>query len=144
MPEAEASPVTVRLSGVSVHTNHGVGAAEREVGQRMVFDLELELAECPATASDELSGTVDYGAVTEELVGAARARSYLTLERLVTVIAETMLERFSQVGRATVRATKPEPPIPVVMNGASVEVTLTRVPGSGAVGAPGASDGAGS
>jgi dihydroneopterin aldolase len=137
MPEAEASPVTVRLSGVSVHTNHGVGAAEREVGQRMVFDLELELTECPATTSDELSGTVDYGAVTEELVGVARARSYLTLERLVTVIAETMLERFPQVSRATVRATKPEPPIPVVMDGASVEVTVARASGPGAPGGAG-------
>jgi dihydroneopterin aldolase len=130
MSEADASPVTVRLSGVSVHTNHGVGAAEREVGQRMVFDLELELSDCPATGNDELAGTVDYGAVTEELVGTARARSYLTLERLVTVIAGTMLERFSQVTQVTVRATKPEPPIPVVMDGASVEVTLTRGAGS--------------
>lgn len=126
MGSFEASDVTVRLSGVSVHTNHGVGAAEREVGQRMVFDLELVLGRCGATATDELAGTVDYGAVTEELVGAARARSYLTLERLVTVIGETMLDRFRTVDRVTVRATKPEPPIPVVMDGASVEVALSR------------------
>ena len=43
MATFETDKVTVRLSGVSVHTNHGVGAAEREVGQRMVFDLELLL-----------------------------------------------------------------------------------------------------
>lgn len=126
MGSFEAGDVTVRLTGVSVHTNHGVGAAEREVGQRMVFDLELVLAGCAATATDELVGTVDYGAVTEELVDAAKARSYLTLERLVTVVGETMLERFGAVERVTVRATKPEPPIPVVMDGASVEVTLSR------------------
>jgi dihydroneopterin aldolase len=41
-----------------------------------------------------------------------------------------MLDRFSQVRQVTVRATKPEPPIPVVMDGASVEVTLTRGAGS--------------
>ena len=63
----DSSGVTVRLSGVSVHTNHGVGAAEREVGQRMVFDLELLLTECGATVSDALEGTVDYGAIIEEL-----------------------------------------------------------------------------
>ncbi len=126
MATFETGKVTVRLSGVSVHTNHGVGAAEREVGQRMVFDLELLLSECGATGSDELAGTVDYGAVTEELVGAARSRSYLTLERLVAVIGETILDRFAAVDRVTVRATKPEPPIPVVMDGASVEVTLSR------------------
>jgi dihydroneopterin aldolase len=110
---------------VSVHTSHGVSEAEREIGQRMVFDLALELDSCQATATDELGGTVDYGAVTEALVEAATARSYLTLERLSTVIAERMLELFP-VARVTVRATKPEPPIPVVMDGASVEVSLAR------------------
>jgi dihydroneopterin aldolase len=110
---------------VSVHTSHGVSKAEREIGQRMVFDLTLELDSCPATATDELDGTVDYGAVTEALVEAATARSYLTLERLSTVIAGRMLELFP-FARVTVRASKPEPPIPVVMDGASVEVSLTR------------------
>lgn len=125
-PDLDPGVVTVRLSGVSVHTNHGVSDAEREMGQRMLFDLELGLAECEAVRSDELEGTVDYGAVTEALVESATSQSYLTLERLTTVIADSLLDRFPAVGRVTVRATKPEPPIPVVMDGASVEVTLLR------------------
>jgi dihydroneopterin aldolase len=131
MPDSSSETVaTIRLSGVSVHTNHGVSEAEREIGQRMVFDVSLELDCCGATATDELDGTVDYGAVTEVLVESATARSYLTLERLVTVVGENVLERFSAVERVTVRATKPEPPVPVVMDGASVEVTLRRGTGS--------------
>jgi len=118
--------VTIRLAGVSVHTNHGVGEAEREVGQRMVFDLALTLDSCGATGSDELEGTVDYGAVTGQLVETATAQSYLTLERLTAVVGESLLERFPEVARVTVRATKPEPPIPVVMDGASVESTVSR------------------
>ena len=123
--EESAPAATIRLSGVSVHTNHGVSEAEREIGQRMVFDLTLELANCDATATDELDGTVDYGAVTEALVESATGESYLTLERLTTVIAGRMLDQFP-VHRVTVRASKPEPPIPVVMDGASVEVSLSR------------------
>jgi dihydroneopterin aldolase len=123
-PHEKSGPAaTIRLTGVSIHTNHGVSEAEREIGQRMVFDLTLELDTCEATSSDELDGTVDYGAVTEALVEAATSDSYLTLERLSTVIAGRMLELFP-VRRVTVRASKPEPPIPVVMDGASVEVTL--------------------
>jgi len=123
--EQSAPAATIRLSGVSVHTNHGVSEAEREIGQRMVFDLTLELETCGATATDELDGTVDYGAVTEALVESATAKNHLTLERLTTVIAGRMLELFP-VRRVTVRASKPEPPIPVVMDGASVEVSLSR------------------
>jgi dihydroneopterin aldolase len=124
-PQEPAPAATIRLSGVSIHTNHGVSEAEREIGQRMVFDLTLELDSCEATSTDELDGTVDYGAVAEALVEAATATSYLTLERLSTVIAGRMLELFP-VRRVTVRASKPEPPIPVVMDGASVEVSLRR------------------
>ncbi len=124
--QPETGPVTVRLSGVSVHTNHGVSEAEREIGQRMVFDLELALDSCGATETDQLDGTVDYGAVTEELVEAATSESFLTLERLTTVLGERLLESFPAVALVTVRATKTEPPIPVVMDGASVEVTLSR------------------
>ncbi|MEX1219472.1 MAG: dihydroneopterin aldolase [Solirubrobacterales bacterium] len=122
--ESTQPAATIRLSGVSVHTNHGVSEAEREIGQRMVFDLTLELAHCDAALTDELGGTVDYGAVTEALVEAATSKSFLTLERLTTVIAGRMLELFD-LQRVTVRATKPEPPIPVVMDGASVEVSLS-------------------
>jgi 7,8-dihydroneopterin aldolase/epimerase/oxygenase len=125
MPGAgESIAATIRLHGVSVRTNHGVGAAEREVGQRMVFDVELVLADCRATADDSLDGTIDYGEVTSELVRVATGQSYLTLERLSTVIASTLLDRFG-ADRVTVRSTKPEPPVPEVMDGASVEVTLS-------------------
>lgn len=123
--------VVVRLRGVSVHTHHGVGEAEREVGQRMVFDLDLTLAGCEATETDELAGTVDYAEVTALLVNAATERSYLTLERLTGVIADRVMSRF-ELSRVRVRATKPEPPIPVEMDGAAVELTLGRPPGAAA------------
>jgi dihydroneopterin aldolase len=120
----KAQPVKIELRGVSVHTRHGVSVAEREVGQRMIFDVDLNLDSCLATVNDELEGTVDYGEATAVLLEAATERSYLTLERLVTVIAGRLLE-MSGAGSVRVRATKPEPPIPVVMDGASVEVTLS-------------------
>jgi len=119
----------VRLRGVSVHTHHGVGQAEREVGQRMVFDLDLTLDGCDATETDELAGTVDYAEVTALLINAATESSYSTLERLTRVIAERIIARF-EVSRVRVSACKPEPPIPVNMDGAAVELTLDRPSGS--------------
>ncbi|HTU13621.1 MAG TPA: dihydroneopterin aldolase [Solirubrobacterales bacterium] len=121
--------MTIQLQGVSVHTNHGVGEAEREVGQRMVFDVDLSLLECRAAETDDLDGTVDYSVVTEMLVEIATERSYLTLERLTAVIAERLLDQFGAT-MVRVRATKPEPPIAVVMEGASVELILRRQPDS--------------
>lgn len=117
--------VTIQLHGVSVRTSHGVTAAEREVGQTMVFDVDLTLPDCPAASSDELEGTVDYGAVTDLLVELATARSYKTLERLTAVIAERFLDDYG-ADVVRVRAIKPEPPLDQVMEGAAVELILRR------------------
>ena len=127
MSDQQHRDIEIRLDGVSVRTNHGVSDAEREIGQRMVFDLVMTVPGCGATETDRVEDTVDYGEISEILAAMATERSRLTLERLVTEIAEAIIARFP-VSSVTVRATKPEPPVPQVMDGASVEVTV-RAPG---------------
>ena len=61
MTDSTPPEVTIRIDGMSVHTRHGVTEAEREVGQRMIFDLELLVPGCGATWSDRVEETVDYG-----------------------------------------------------------------------------------
>jgi dihydroneopterin aldolase len=125
MLQGKDNEVIIRLSGVIAHTNHGVSDAEQEVGQRMVFDLEMEPATCDATATDDVMDTVDYGEVTVWLVEAAMDTRYRTLERLVAVLAEGLLESFG-LEAIRLRATKPVPPVPVTMDGASVEIFRRR------------------
>ena len=125
MSHPETGDLIISLNGVELHTNHGVTDAEQELGQRMLFDVEMIPDRVTATVSDEIEGTVDYGAVTEYLAGVATGARYRTLERLVTVIADGLLERFP-VTEVRVRATKPEPPVPFSMDGASVEVFRGR------------------
>jgi len=121
----EDSGVVIRLEGVIAHTNHGVTDAEQELGQRMIFDVEMVPLDCRATETDEVEDTVDYGDVTAFVVEAAMETRYRTLERLVSVIADGLLARF-RIESVMVRATKPEPPVPVTMLGASVEVFRSR------------------
>ncbi|MBX5470091.1 MAG: dihydroneopterin aldolase [Thermoleophilaceae bacterium] len=119
------SGVTVEIAGLSVYTHHGVEEAEREVGQRLVFDISFDLAECDATITDRIEDTVDYADVCEQVSLAAQARSYRTLERLCSAIADRLLERYDAES-VTVRATKPEPPIPLAVDEVSVEVWKQR------------------
>jgi dihydroneopterin aldolase len=116
------SYVTVEISGLSVFTHHGVTQAEQEAGQRLVFDITLDLEDCKATMTDRLEDTVDYGAVCDAVTYVATERSYRTLERLCTAIADVLSDRFGASG-VMVRATKPEPPLPVAVDEVSVEVS---------------------
>ena len=40
---ASSPAVSIEVTGLSLYTHHGVGEAEREVGQRLVFDIAFEL-----------------------------------------------------------------------------------------------------
>jgi dihydroneopterin aldolase len=119
--QAAAPAVTIEISGLSLYTRHGVSDAERELGQRLVFDVVFELDECDATATDRVEDTIDYGQVCEQIALAAQERSYKTLERLCNAVADRMIDRFGAES-VRVKAAKPEPPIPLPVDEVSVEV----------------------
>ena len=113
--------VSVEISGLSLYTHHGVTAAEREIGQRLVLDIMLEVGDTAATVTDDVDDTVDYGEVCQLAALVAQQRSYRTLERLATAIADRLLADF-EVQAVSVKASKPEPPIPLPVEEASVTV----------------------
>jgi dihydroneopterin aldolase len=113
--------VTVEIVGLSLYTHHGVSAAEREVGQRLVLDVRFEVGEPDALITDRVEDTVDYGEVCQVIALIAQQRSYKTLERLCAVIAERLASQFG-ADVITVKASKPEPPIPLPVEEVSVEV----------------------
>ena len=119
--EAASPEVSIEVTGLSLYTHHGVGEAEREVGQRLVFDIAFELDECDATVTDRIEDTVNYAEVCEQVALGAQERSYKTLERLCAAVADRLVDRFG-ARSVRVKATKPEPPIPLPVEEVSVEV----------------------
>jgi 7,8-dihydroneopterin aldolase/epimerase/oxygenase len=113
--------VTIEISGLSLYTHHGVSEAEREVGQRLLLDLRLDVGETDATVTDRVEDTVDYAEVCQLVALVAQQRSYRTLERLCSAIADRLLADFELEG-VWVKASKPEPPIPLPVEDVSVEV----------------------
>jgi dihydroneopterin aldolase len=116
-----AESVTIEITGLSLYTHHGVSAAEREVGQRLMLDLRLEVGESDATVTDRIEDTVDYGEVCQLVALVAQQRSHRTLERLCSSIAERLLADY-ELEAVWVKATKPEPPIALPVQEVSVEV----------------------
>ena len=117
--------VTIEIAGLSLYTHLGVSEAEREIGQRLVLDLRLEVADCDAIVTDRVQDTIDYAEVCEVVVLVAQQRSYRTLERLCAAVADRLIEQF---GAETVwiKAAKPEPPIPLPVEEVAVELWRER------------------
>lgn len=119
--ETPEPAVTIQITGLSLYTRHGVTEAEREIGQRLLIDVAFEVTGCDATVTDRVEDTVDYDDVCEQVALAAQERSYRTLERLCAAIAERLSDRYG-ADSVRVKATKPEPPIPLPVEEVSVEV----------------------
>ena len=117
-PEPE---VTIEVSGLSLYAHVGVTEAEREVGQRLLIDLRLDVGDCDATITDQLQDTIDYSHVCQTTNLVAQQRSYHTLERLCGAIADRLLDSYDAQA-VWVKAAKPEPPMVLPVSEVSVEV----------------------
>ena len=117
--------VEVELRGLSIYTHHGVSDAEQEVGQRLEIDVSFDVPDCDAVLTDRVEDTIDYDAVADIVALAATERSYRTLERLAHVIGERLMERYG-CDTVRVRAAKPEPPLPLAIEEAAVEVVRSQ------------------
>ena len=123
--DAFQTVVTIEINGLSLYTHHGVTEAERDIGQRLLIDLVLEVGEVDATVTDMVEDTVDYGEVCNTVALVAQQRSYKTLERLATAIADRLLEHYS-IEAVSVKCAKPGPPIALPVE--EVSVTVWREP----------------
>jgi len=117
-PEPE---VTIEVSGLSLYTHMGVSEAERQIGQRLIVDVRLDIGESDATVTDRIEDTVDYGEVCEVINLVAQQRNYKTLERFCAAVADRLIERY-EIHAVWVKAAKPEPPIALPVSEVSVEV----------------------
>jgi 7,8-dihydroneopterin aldolase/epimerase/oxygenase len=119
--EGSEPEVTIEISGLSLYTHLGVSEAEREIGQRLLIDIRIDVGECDATLTDRIEDTIDYGQVCELVNLIAHQRTYRTLERLCAVVAEQLLDRYD-AGTVWIKAAKPEPPLALPVSEVSVEV----------------------
>ena len=113
----------ITLTGVRARGRHGVLPEERILGQEFVVDLVLHLDLGRAAATDDLTKTVDYGALAVELVRIIEGEPVNLIETLAERLASACLAH-EVVEAAEVSVHKPSAPIPVPFG--DVVVTIRR------------------
>lgn len=117
---------TIRIIGAEIYARHGVGEAERSMGGRYSFDLEIEADIAAAAASDHVEDTVNYQEAYELARDILTGTNRRLLESLVVEIATALLLRFPTAHSATVRLRKLSVPIDGVMRAVEVETRKER------------------
>jgi len=115
----------IELTGLRARGRHGVLPAERELGQEFVVDVSLGLDTRPAARTDDLSRTVDYGALADRLVAVVQGEPVDLIETLAERLAQVCLED-PIVRQVDVTVHKPAAPVPHPFADVAVKISRSR------------------
>ncbi|MBA2774870.1 MAG: dihydroneopterin aldolase [Nocardioidaceae bacterium] len=112
------------LTGIRARGHHGVLDAERRDGQEFIVDVEVGLDTRAAALSDDLSATVDYGALAQRLHDAIVSEPVDLIETLAQRLADICLAPPADWVKVTVH--KPTAPIQVAFTDVSLTIHRSR------------------
>jgi dihydroneopterin aldolase len=115
----------IELRGLRVFARHGVLDTERQSGQEFLIDAVLWLDTRPAAGSDDLSKTVDYGALANRLVRLAEEPPVRLIETLAERLAADCLSE-PLVAEVEITVHKPQAPISHPFADVAVVIRRTR------------------
>jgi dihydroneopterin aldolase len=113
------------LRGLLGHGHHGVYPEERERGQPFVVDVTLTLDLGPAARSDDVTDTVHYGELAQQVVAVVEGEPVQLVETLAQRVADVCLSR-PLVQQVEVTVHKPEAPVGVPFEDVAVTVVRSR------------------
>lgn len=116
----------IEIAGLVLFARHGVNEAEKQLGQRFVLDIELDVDLAAAAKSDRITDTVDYGEVTAIAESAFRDKQFYLIEASAAHVAESILAHFPGAQAVKVTVKKPSAPVPAVIDHVSATVTVAR------------------
>jgi dihydroneopterin aldolase len=121
------------LRGLRVLGICGALPEEKDRPQPLEVDLDVEVDLAPAGQTDDLSDTLDYGALARAAARVASTERFTLLERLAQRIADEVGSD-ARVASVTVAVRKLRPPVPVDLGTAGVRITrrpkpVRRLPG---------------
>lgn len=116
----------IEIAGLVLFARHGVNEAEKQLGQRFVLDITLDVDLAAAMKSDRITDTVDYGEVTAIAEAAFRDKHFYLIEASAAHVAGAILAYFPKAHAVTVRVRKPSAPVPAVIDYVAATVTVAR------------------
>lgn len=114
---------SIQLTGIRCYGYTGYLPEEQILGQWFEVDVTLWMDLAPAGRSDAIEDTLDYRTVISTVQQLVKTSKFALVEKLVSVIAETILQ-LQQVQQVQVRLTKLAAPIPDF--GGKITLELTR------------------
>ena len=111
----------IQITDLHLRTIIGINDWERREKQDILINILIEYDATKAAKSDKLQDTIDYKAITKEIIKKVEESKYKLLEKLVDMILGIVLKH-PLVEMATVKVDKPQ----ALRFARSVSVELTK------------------
>jgi dihydroneopterin aldolase len=116
----------IELRGLRMAGVVGVLAHEQTHAQPLELDIDVHVDLSAAGASDDLTDTVDYGALCTSAERVVTTTSYALLEALAEDVAASLLASDPRVDAVTVSLRKLRPPVEQQLSTSGVRITRGR------------------
>ena len=124
----------IELRGLRSVAVVGLLPEERERAQPLELDLDVEVDLTAAGVSDDLSDSVDYGAICDVVSDVLARSEPLLLERLAALVAESVLGVDDRIEAVTLSVRKVRPPVPHDLTTSGVRIRRQRQSRSSTIG----------
>jgi dihydroneopterin aldolase len=88
----------ITISDLEVFYCVGVTDQEREKPQRLLITIEMSLDFTVAAVSDRIEKTINYQALSDEIIKYGEGRSWKLIEKLATNLADLILAQYKPQG----------------------------------------------
>lgn len=112
----------ILIHDLEIFAHHGVFPEEKKLGQLFLISLELFLDLREAGAADDLSKTISYAQVCDEVTSLLQSERFDLIERCAQAAASHILRTYSQLHGVKVTVKKPWAPIGKRVAYAAVEI----------------------
>lgn len=116
----------ILIRDLSLFAYHGVNPEEKENGQTFRLDIDCYVNITKACYSDNLDDTVSYAKIIKLVRRVFTAEKYDLIERAAQVVADAVLEGFSDVFQVDITLKKPEAPIKAEFDWVGISISRGR------------------
>ncbi len=114
----------ISIKGLKLYAYHGVNPEEKQDGQNFIIDLDYYVNIAKACSMDTINDTVSYAKVIKLINRVFVEKKYDLIEKAAQVVADAVLNEFSDIFRVDITLKKPEAPIKADFD--YVAVTISR------------------
>lgn len=111
----------ITITGIEFFAYHGVLQSEKEIGQRFIVDCDAYID--TTCSNDDIENTVNYAALTGEIVFFSTRNRFDLLESLADNLAKQLLIKHPGIAKLDITVHKPNAPIAQIFSDVSVSAS---------------------